>query len=158
PGDAHQGQRLDIAADEGTRLNGLLDEQAEGGAPRQRLQAQGAGAGEQIQHLGVGEGQAGDGVVQDVEEGLAHAVGGGPDAIAAWREERAAAEPAADDPHVAALRLRGAARCSRGASASSDSPRSWATRGPSWSRRTRRRTGSTSPAARSSSWNGPKEM
>ena len=50
-GDAGQAEGLDVAADEAARLGVLLDEQAEGGAARQRLQAERAGAGEQVEHL-----------------------------------------------------------------------------------------------------------
>ena len=56
----------------------LLDEQAEGGAPRQRLEAERAGAGEQVEHPGALELEVGDAVGEDVEHRLAHAVRGRP--------------------------------------------------------------------------------
>ena len=88
-GDAGQAQRLDVAADERARLGVLLDEQAEGGAARQRLEAERAGAGEQVEHLGALQREVGDAVREDVEHRLAHAVGGGP------RARRRPARPAA---------------------------------------------------------------
>ena len=45
-----QAEGLDVAADGAPRLRILLDEQAVGRAARQRLDAERAGAGEQVEH------------------------------------------------------------------------------------------------------------
>ena len=70
------------------RLGVLLHEQAVGGAARQRLQPERAGAGEQVEHAHAVEREIGDAVRQDVEHRLAHAVGGGARAVVRRRGER----------------------------------------------------------------------
>src|SRR3990170_6977984 len=66
-GDAGQAQRLHIAADGCARLGALLDEDTEAGAARQRLEAERAGAGEEIEHAGAFELEMGGAVLQHIE-------------------------------------------------------------------------------------------
>src|SRR5581483_12185130 len=69
-GRTREPERLDVAADESARGGVLLHEQAEGRAPRQRLETQRARAGEQVEHPGVRDREAGNAVGKDVEDGL----------------------------------------------------------------------------------------
>src|SRR5262245_18289781 len=72
--DAGKAKRFDVAADGGTRLGALLDEQAEARTARQRLEPERARAGKQIEHAGVFEDDAGSAVLQHIEQRLAHFV------------------------------------------------------------------------------------
>jgi fused signal recognition particle receptor len=80
---------------------GLLDEHHGRGAPRQGLQSQSAGAGEQIQTAG-----AHDGVLQPVEQGLANSIGRRPQPGKIRETHPTAAPAAADDADGIAADLR----------------------------------------------------
>ena len=95
PGEA---QRLDIGADGAARRHRLLDEERKGRAARQRLEAERAGAGEEVEHAGALQHIA-MAVGENVEDRLAQAVGGRPRVAAGGRGERAAAKLTADDAH-----------------------------------------------------------
>src|SRR5262249_41492720 len=73
-----------------------FDERAPGGAARQRLDPEGAGAGEQIDDDRAVEL---DLVRQRVEHGLADLVGGGPRGQPLGRQEPPPAQLAGDHPH-----------------------------------------------------------
>src|SRR5262249_52162761 len=79
-GRAAQTERGDIGANERARLGRLIDEQRKGGTARERLDAERAGAGKQIEHAGAGDGIA-VGVEENVEQRLAQPVGGRPDRL-----------------------------------------------------------------------------
>ena len=49
-GDAAEPERLDIVAQQRARFGAVIDEQRECGAARNRLDAERAGAGEQVEH------------------------------------------------------------------------------------------------------------
>ena len=91
-----------------------------GGAARQRLQTERAGAGEEVEHARPVKAFR-EAMRQDVEQRLARAVGGRADRVGARRGQRPAAKLTADDPHracpCAALTggLRGGRRRSRAA-------------------------------------------
>ena len=72
-------ERLDILAQQRARLRAVIDEQRESRAARQRLDAERAGAGKQIEHARAGD-RIAVGVHQDVEQRLAQPVGGRADA------------------------------------------------------------------------------
>src|SRR5690606_14248212 len=92
---ALQPELLDIVPDQGAGPGGDLDEQAEAGAARKRLQAEGAGAGKQVEDPCLVE-QPGKAVLQDVEQRLAHAVRGRAGGIARRRTQAAAAKLTGD--------------------------------------------------------------
>ena len=54
--DAAEAERLDIFAQQRARLGAVIDEQRKGRAARDRLDAERAGAGEQIEHPRTGDG------------------------------------------------------------------------------------------------------
>src|SRR6056297_1193828 len=93
----------DVLAQEPQCLASALDEAGRGGPARQRLEAERAGPGEEIEHARPRDGIA-IAARQHVEERLAHPVGGGAQmrgGIAlAEACERAPAMRAADDPHA----------------------------------------------------------
>ena len=70
------------------------------GAARQGLEAERAGAGEEVEHAQAIEVRA-EAAREDVEHRLAHAVGGGADRVVLGRDQRLAAELAGDDAHQA---------------------------------------------------------
>ena len=65
---------LDIAADQAAAFGRFLDEDAEGGAARQRFETERAGAGEQVEHARAVQ-LVGEAMRQHVEDRLAGAVG-----------------------------------------------------------------------------------
>ena len=73
----------------------LFDHQHAGGPARGGLEAQGAGAGEEVQAM-----PAGKVLPQPVEQGLAHPVGGGPQARRVGHGQQAALPLAADDANA----------------------------------------------------------
>lgn len=73
----------------------LFDHQHAGGPSRGGLEAQGAGAGKKIQAM-----PAGKVLAQPVEQGLAHPVGGGPQARRVGHGQQAALPLAADDANA----------------------------------------------------------
>ena len=107
---ADHAQAVDVLADQGAGLGALVDEQHAFGAARQRLEAQRAGAREQVEHAGALD----LGVVavgEQVEQAFAHPVGRGPQVrrgiALADAGQRRAAKLAADDAHQAvAIALR----------------------------------------------------
>ena len=84
----------DVGADGGEGWGGLLDENGGVRATAESFERVGAGAGVKVEEAGAGE--AG---LEDVEEGLAEAVGGRPGGGAARGLEDAGAEVAGDDAH-----------------------------------------------------------
>src|SRR5262245_31564571 len=157
--DAGQAQSLHVAADAGARLGGLFDEQAIGSPARQRLEAKRAAASEQVEDPGAVEAKRGQAVGEDVEDGLAYAIGGRAHQAARGGRQRSPAKLAADNPHRRAFWWRGRPprAFAKPWSGSGLSPSLRETWGPNCSMSTRRRTGSTSPGASSSSWKGPNE-
>ena len=105
-GDAAEPERRDVLADERARLGAVVDEQREGGAARERLEPERAGAGEQVEHARAGD-RIAIGMDEDVEQRLAQPVGGRPDRLRFRRGERAPAQPSADDAHQRPLPPRG---------------------------------------------------
>src|SRR5262245_29193047 len=97
-GDAAQAQRRHVLAQQGARLGAVVDEQRKGGAARERLEPERAGAGEEIEHARAGD-RIAVGVDEDVEQRLAQPVGGRPDRLRLRRRKRAAAQASADDAH-----------------------------------------------------------
>jgi len=78
----------------------LLDENQLLGAARQRLEAKRAGAGKEIEAA-----RARDIVLQPIEQGLANAIGSGPQARHIRKGDASAAPTTADDAHrIAAAR------------------------------------------------------
>ena len=85
----------------------VLDEGGGAGAARQGFEAEGAGAGEGVEHRPVGKREARGGKIavrQDVEQRLAGAVAGRPHGLARRRDEPPAAMDAADDAQPGRLR------------------------------------------------------
>jgi len=97
-------QRIGVLPDDGRRRAMLLDEQHLGGAARQRLQAERAGA-----RAEVGDRRAHDPIGQPGEERLADAVRGRPSAGATGRAETPSTPLPANDPHGLTPREEGAA-------------------------------------------------
>ena len=97
-GGAAGAERIDVAAKERPRLGAVIDEQHKGGTSRVRLKAERTGAGKQVEHAGALD-RIAIGMRQDVEQRLAEPVGGRPDRLRFGRQQRAPAEPAADDAH-----------------------------------------------------------
>ena len=83
-----------VGADGGQRRRGFFREPDVGGAAADRLDADRAGAGVEVDEAGPGDARR-----EDVEEGLAQAVAGGARAAAARGDERARAIGAGDDAH-----------------------------------------------------------
>nr|CAI0336319.1 hypothetical protein SHINE37_40173 [Rhizobiaceae bacterium] len=109
---ADHAERLDVGMQEPPALDALFDEEHRARAARQRLQADGAGAGEEIEHARAVE-RFGIGVREDVEQAFARAVGRRADVVRLRRRQRPAAEFTADDAHGRLLPLaaRAAAAC-----------------------------------------------
>ncbi|KAG0920225.1 hypothetical protein G6F32_015702 [Rhizopus arrhizus] len=83
----------------GRRGRGPLDQLHMRHAARGRLESQGAAAGEQIQHLLVGE-FAGPQVIQPVEQRLAHPVGRGAQRLHVGHGDGGAPVLATDDTNI----------------------------------------------------------
>src|ERR1700687_1831532 len=98
---AREIESLHIVADEGARLRRIVDEEAIARAPRQRLEAERAGAGKEIDHARVLQGKAVRQipVFQDVEHRRADLVRGRPKPRIGGRLERPALETSGNDPH-----------------------------------------------------------
>ena len=97
-GDAAEPQRLDVLPQQRPRLRAVVDEQAKRSAARDRLDAERAGAGEQVEHPRIADGIA-IGMRENVEQRLAQAVGGRPDLARGRARDRAPAQSSADDAH-----------------------------------------------------------
>src|SRR6266576_1360029 len=97
-GDAAQAQRLDIVAQQRSRFGAVIDEERERRPSRDRLDAERAGAGEQVEHAGTLN-RIVVGMNEDIEQRLAQAVRGGADLARGWRGEIAALQSPADDAH-----------------------------------------------------------
>ena len=95
---AAEPERRNIFANECTRLGVVIDKQCESCAPRQRLDAECAGAGEQVKDAGAGE-RVIVGVHQNVEQRLAQPIGGGTDRRRFWAGQCAASQPSAHHAH-----------------------------------------------------------
>ena len=77
-GHAAKAERLDIVAQQRARFGAVVDEQRELRAARDRLDAERAGAGEQIEHARIFD-RIVIGVNEDVEHRLAQPIRGGAD-------------------------------------------------------------------------------
>ena len=97
-GDAAEAQRLDIVAQQRSRFGAVIDEQRERRPPRDRLDSERAGAGEQVEHAGIPD-RIVIGVNQNIEQRLAQAVRGRTDLARRGRGEIAALQSPADDAH-----------------------------------------------------------
>src|SRR5262249_21820497 len=97
--DAAKPQRLDIVAQQRARLCAIVDKQRKGSSPRDRLDAERAGAGEEIEHAGALDSVV-VGVDEDVEERLAQAVRGRTDRLRRRCGEIAAPQSPADHAHA----------------------------------------------------------
>ncbi len=75
-----QAQRRDVLPQQRARLGAVIDEQRKGGAARERLEPERAGAGKEIEHACAADGIA-IGVNENVEQCLAQPVGGRPDRL-----------------------------------------------------------------------------
>src|SRR4029079_12035442 len=95
-----QAESLDVAADRSARRHRFLDEERVGGAAREGLEAEGAGAGEKVEHARALD-RVAVGVREDVEDRLAQAIGRRPRVAPRGRGERPAANLTADDAHRA---------------------------------------------------------
>ena len=80
-------KRLHVFADQAARLGAVVDEEREGRAARQRLEAHGARAGEQVEDARARD-RVVVGVREDVEDRLAQAVGGRADGVRPRSGER----------------------------------------------------------------------
>ncbi len=78
----------------------MVYEQAERRPARDRLEAERAGTGEEIDDARAFERQARNAMREDVEQTLAHAVGGRAQAFVLRGGDRAPAQGSADDPHA----------------------------------------------------------
>ena len=92
-----QPQPVEVALDRADRVGIALDEDGARGAPRERLDPERAGAGEEIEHARVLERP------HEVEDVLAHAVGRRPRVEAARRAQLVTLAAAGDDPHERSL-------------------------------------------------------
>src|SRR5258708_38787580 len=81
---ATKAERLDIVAQQRSRLGAIVDEQREFGAARHRLDAERAGAGEQVEHARIFD-RIVIGVDEDIEDRLAQAIGGRGGLRPPWR-------------------------------------------------------------------------
>ncbi len=114
--DPSRAERLDVLADQGARLRALVDEEGVGRPPRQRLEAERSGAGEEIEdarphrRIVVGMGQ-------DVEDRLAQPVRGRADRVRlrGWRGGARDARRRRSSPAATARRTARAASRSAGA-------------------------------------------
>src|SRR5262245_33894726 len=97
-GDAAQTQRLHIVAQQRPRLGAIVDEQREFRAARYRLDAERAGAGEEIEHPRALD-RVVVGVRENVEDGLAQAICGRADFVRGRRRQVAAPQSPPDHPH-----------------------------------------------------------
>src|SRR5690606_14310602 len=97
-----QAERLDIVADQATALRGFLHEQAMHGTARDRLYAERAGAGEEVEHARALR-QAVIGMGEHIEHRLAGAVRGRPDPAVARCRQGATAELSPDNAHQSAF-------------------------------------------------------
>ena len=116
-GDAVQAERLHVLADEAAALDACLDEHRRRRAARDRLDAERAGAGEEVEHARALARQV-VAVDEDVEERLAQPVARRTDVVRARCGERPAPKSSADDAHadfVSAARLPCDARASSAA-------------------------------------------
>ena len=92
-----QPQLVEVRVDHAAGVAVRLDEGRRRGAARERLEAHRAGAGEQVEHVGVVD------RADQVERVLAHAVGRRPRVAALRRRDPVAAVGAGDDPHAGAV-------------------------------------------------------
>src|ERR1700722_16847189 len=99
---ATEPQRLDIVAQQRPRLGAVIDEQREFSTARDRLDAERAGAGEQVEHARVLN-RIVIGVDEDIEQRLAQPVRGRADVARGRRHQIAAPQSPADDAHGYAL-------------------------------------------------------
>src|SRR4029079_212989 len=95
-----QAESLDVAADRSARRHRFLDEERVGSAAREGLEAEGAGAGEKVEHARALD-RVAMSVREDVEDRLAQAVGGRTGLAPGGRGEQPAAQLTADDAHRA---------------------------------------------------------
>ena len=95
---AAEAQRFDIVAQQRAGFRAVVDEQREFRAARDRLDAERAGAGKQIEHARIRD-RIVIGVDQDVEQRLAQPVRGGTDVARGRRRQIAALQSSADDAH-----------------------------------------------------------
>src|SRR5579863_4350461 len=95
---ATETKRLDIVTHQGARLRAVVDKERKFSAARNRLDAERAGAGKQVEHAGI-RNRIVVGVNQDVEERLAQTIRCGTNVTRGRRGEIAALQPAADDAH-----------------------------------------------------------
>jgi hypothetical protein len=102
-GGACQPQRLDVPADGSTRFRAVLDEERETCTAGDRLEAERAGACEQIEHARTVEIDRSGAVFEDVEKRLSDAVGGGPRGEPLWRLNVCAPEPPRYNAHAPSL-------------------------------------------------------
>ncbi len=87
-------ERGEVGAEGGEGGGGAFDQMDMGGAAAMGLDPDGAGAG-----VKVGKAGAGDGWAEDVEEGLAEAIGGGPGGFTFGGEKEPGAEGTGDHAH-----------------------------------------------------------
>lgn len=92
-------KRLEVSRDCRGGLGGAVEEDTEGGAAGQALETQGAGAGEEVRHARLGERRRPGGVVENIEDRLASAVGGRAGRMCPRRHNQAPSMLAGDDPH-----------------------------------------------------------
>ncbi len=97
-GAAMQAQGLDVFPQQAAAFDTVFDEQRRAATTRQRLHANSAGTGEEIedtravQHIRMG-------VAQDIEQAFARPVDGRPDRVALGCGQNTATKLTADDPH-----------------------------------------------------------
>ena len=96
---------LDVIADRAAGRGVRLDKKAEGRSARERLQPQGAGAGEEVDHPPIPQTLGPGGVFQNIEHRLPGAIGRGPGRLSLGRDKGAALVGAGDYAHPRALLL-----------------------------------------------------
>ena len=95
---AAEAERLDIVAQQRAGLRAIVDEQRERSPARSGLDAERAGAGEQVEHARAFD-RIVIGVDENIEHRLAQAVRGGADLARCGRGQIATLQPSADDTH-----------------------------------------------------------
>ena len=108
-------QGLDIGAEHPAHVGFALDGGEVCRPAGECFQAEGAGAGEQIDDQGTFQGRRHAAMDEDVEQGLPRSLSGGSHARACGRAQAPAAQATADDPHVPGAPCRRAARAARAA-------------------------------------------
>src|SRR6478735_9676289 len=99
---AAEAECLDVIAQQRARLHPFIDKQRVGRAARYCLDAERAGAGEQVQYPGPGD-RVAVRMRENVEQGFAQTVGGRSNRVGLRTGKRARTKLAANDPHYFGL-------------------------------------------------------